>query len=121
MRKAHRIILILLVGAMVGSLTIAVTSPGAEPESSEVSTWSRLTWAWDDAMEGLGLLRLCSERHLAWRRQVNMNKCIPNLTQIDGARATWALETKHSMTNAPAAMHLRGDTNLPWDTTCHKP
>jgi len=38
------------------------------------------------------------------------NACIANLKQIDGAKATWALETKASATSSPTDSDLFGAT-----------
>ena len=38
------------------------------------------------------------------------NACIANLKQIDGAKATWALETKQVNTATPATTALYGST-----------
>jgi len=38
------------------------------------------------------------------------NACIANLKQIDGAKATWALETKASATATPSTSDLYGAT-----------
>jgi len=39
------------------------------------------------------------------------NACIANLKQIEGATATWALETKAAIGAAPATTDLYGSTN----------
>src|SRR5512139_1447908 len=39
------------------------------------------------------------------------NACIANLKQIDGAKATWALENKKQNSDSPATTQLYGDTN----------
>ena len=38
------------------------------------------------------------------------NACIANLKQIDGAKATWALENKKSSSDTPTATDLYGAT-----------
>ena len=44
------------------------------------------------------------------RTASQMNACIANLKQIQGATATWALETKQLITAAPVAADLFGAT-----------
>ena len=44
------------------------------------------------------------------------NACIANLKQIDGAKATWALENKKVNTDTPAATELYGSSNYIRDT-----
>ena len=39
------------------------------------------------------------------------NACIANLKQIDGAKATWALEQKKTNTDSPGTTDLYGATN----------
>src|SRR5512141_1764451 len=39
------------------------------------------------------------------------NACIANMKQIDGAKATWALETKQQNTATPGPSALYGDNN----------
>src|SRR4249919_3785388 len=39
------------------------------------------------------------------------NACIANLKQIDGAKATWALEQKKTNTDSPGATDLYGASN----------
>ncbi len=39
------------------------------------------------------------------------NACISNLKQIDGAKATWALENRKQNSDSPATTMLYGDTN----------
>jgi len=39
------------------------------------------------------------------------NACIANLKQIDGAKATWALENKKASTDTPGTSELYGATN----------
>ena len=39
------------------------------------------------------------------------NACIANLKQMDGAKATWAMELKHNNTETPADTELFGATS----------
>src|SRR3954453_23271949 len=39
------------------------------------------------------------------------NACIANLKQIDGAKATWALENKKTNTDSPGTTDLYGSSN----------
>jgi len=45
------------------------------------------------------------------RAASQLNACIANLKQIDGAKATWALENKKQNADVPLAADLYGDTN----------
>src|ERR1043166_10239428 len=38
------------------------------------------------------------------------NACIANMKQVDGAKATWALEAKKNNTDTPATFDLYGST-----------
>jgi len=93
MRKKNRIILILFACTLVGGLVIAVSLPGTV-------AWDRLCWACDDVMIKLGV---CPTRRSSPR-----NACIVNLMQINGAKATWALEKQKSNTDTPTATDLYG-------------
>src|ERR671936_248060 len=44
------------------------------------------------------------------RTASQMNACIANMKQIDGAKATWALENKKTAADTPAAADLYGPT-----------
>src|SRR5882757_7438380 len=44
------------------------------------------------------------------------NTCIANLKQIDGAKASWALEQKKSTTDTPVTSDLYGSTQYIRDT-----
>ena len=44
------------------------------------------------------------------------NACIANLKQIEGAKATWALENKKVASNIPSETELYGATNYIRDT-----
>ena len=47
------------------------------------------------------------------------NACIANLKQIDGAKATWALENQKTNTDTPSTTELYGSSNYIRDTpTC---
>jgi prepilin-type N-terminal cleavage/methylation domain-containing protein len=50
------------------------------------------------------------------RENAQRNACIANLKQIDGAKATWALEQKKTSTDTPAATELYGGANYIRDT-----
>ena len=45
------------------------------------------------------------------RTNAQRNACIANLKQIDGAKATWALEQKKTNTDTPTAAELYGSAN----------
>jgi len=45
------------------------------------------------------------------RENAQRNSCIANLKQIDGAKATWALEQKKTNTDTPAVTELYGAAN----------
>src|SRR5437867_8486057 len=45
------------------------------------------------------------------RTNAQRNACIANLKQIDGAKATWALEQKKTNTDTPAVTELYGPAN----------
>ena len=45
------------------------------------------------------------------RESSQRNACIANLKQIEGAKATWALEQKKTSTDTPALTELYGATN----------
>ena len=50
------------------------------------------------------------------RTASQQNACIANLKQIDGAKATWALETKAASAATPVATDLFGATSYIRDT-----
>ena len=101
MSRKARIILILLFGSLVGGLVIAVSLPGKDGEASGVSFWDRLSCTCDELFVKLGLRS--SRRGCALPKKT---VCITNLKQIDGAKATWALENKKSDTDIPTAAEL---------------
>src|SRR5262245_61384376 len=45
------------------------------------------------------------------RENAQRNACIANLKQIDGAKATWAMEQKKTSTDVPALTELYGSVN----------
>jgi prepilin-type N-terminal cleavage/methylation domain-containing protein len=45
------------------------------------------------------------------RASSQRNACIANMKQIEGAKATWALEQKKNNTDTPPATELFGSTN----------
>jgi general secretion pathway protein G len=45
------------------------------------------------------------------RENAQRNACIANLKQIDGAKATWAMEQKKTSTDVPALTDLYGSAN----------
>ena len=60
----------------------------------------------------IGLLATIAIPQFAKARSFSMkNACIANLKQIDGAKATWALELKKSNTDAPLPTDLYGASN----------
>ena len=48
---------------------------------------------------------------LPWNRRPPNGSCIANLKQIDGAKATWALEQKKAKSDIPTTNELYGVTN----------
>ena len=53
------------------------------------------------------------------RQASQRSACIANLKQIDGAKATWALENKKTSANTPASTDLYGATSyIRTDPTC---
>lgn len=77
---------------------IAVSLPDRDENPYSMSAWDKANWAFHDLMVNLGLRR----------PHCSMNSCIANLKQIDGAKATWALENKKTNTDIPAATDLYG-------------
>lgn len=60
----------------------------------------------------IGLLAAIAIPNFVKARTVSQkNACIANLKQIEGAKATWALEQKKALTDTPAATHIYGTTN----------
>ena len=60
----------------------------------------------------IGMLTAIVIPTVARARENSMrNACIANLKQIDGAKATWALEQKKTSTDTPAATDLYGGNN----------
>src|SRR5687767_11700951 len=45
------------------------------------------------------------------RTSSQKNACIANMKQIEGAKATWALEQKKALTDTPSTSQLYGTTN----------
>ena len=84
MRKKHRIILIVVVGALVGSLVIAASLPAREGVSPSMSPLDRACLAVENVLVKLSLLPP--------RSNAARDACIANLKHIDGAKSTWALE-----------------------------
>jgi hypothetical protein len=102
MQKKNRTVLIPLVGILVGVLEVAVALPGREGASPGTGARHRVGQAFVDRMGNLGLLPVrccCPSRK---------NACIANLKCIDGAKATWALENKRTLTDVPTATDLYG-------------
>ena len=59
----------------------------------------------------IGLLAAIAIPNFVKARQASQrNACIANLKQIDGAKATWALEAKKTSTDVPATTDLYGPT-----------
>ena len=59
----------------------------------------------------IGLLAAIAIPNFIKAREASQrNACIANLKQIDGATATWALETKKSTTDTVITAQLYGDT-----------
>src|SRR5881628_1753373 len=60
----------------------------------------------------IGLLAAIAIPNFVKARQASQrNACIANLKQIEGAKATWALENKKVNTDTPATSDLYGATN----------
>ncbi len=60
----------------------------------------------------IGLLAAIAIPNFVKAREASQkNACIANLKQIDGAKATWALEKKQQNTSTPNDTDLFGDTN----------
>ena len=60
----------------------------------------------------IGLLAAIAIPNFVKARQSSQkNACIANLKQIDGAKATWALENKKNNTDTPPTTELYGSTN----------
>ena len=45
------------------------------------------------------------------RTSSQKNACVANMKQIEGAKATWALEQKKALTDTPGTSELYGTTN----------
>jgi|GEM_PF-4579178 len=105
MTRKNRIILILLIGALVGGLVIAMPLLGIG-EASGPSIWHRLSCVCDDLFVKLGLRsppppKRSMKYMNAISRQVAANDCIANLERIESAKAIWPLE--HSPRSSEAA------------------
>ena len=60
----------------------------------------------------IGLLAAIAIPNFVKARQASQkNACIANLKQIDGAKATWALENKKNNADTPGTTALYGATN----------
>ena len=60
----------------------------------------------------IGLLAAIAVPNFVKARQASQkNACIANLKQIDGAKATWALEMKKNNSDTPTTSDLYGSTN----------
>jgi prepilin-type N-terminal cleavage/methylation domain-containing protein len=60
----------------------------------------------------IGLLAAIAVPNFVKARQASQkNACIANLKQIDGAKATWALEMKKNNADTPGTAELYGSTN----------
>jgi len=60
----------------------------------------------------IGLLAAIAVPNFVKARQASQkNACIANLKQIDGAKATWALEMKKNNADTPTTSDLYGSTN----------
>ena len=104
MRKKHRIILILVGGALVGSLVITTSLPGREGVSPDMSPLDQACLAGEHLLIKLGLLPP--------RSNAARDACIANLKQIDALKSTWALEErKKTSTDTPALTELCGTSN----------
>ena len=106
MSKKHRIILILLIGALVGSLVITASLSARDEVSPEMSPLDRASRVGENLLVKLGLLP---------PRNAARNACIANLKQIDGAKATWALEQKKAADSSATVPMATNAT-----TTIHK-
>jgi hypothetical protein len=106
MRKKHRIVLSVVIGTLAGGLVIALSLANREDEATGISAWDRAWWAFDDFRESLG-----------WRNPRRCpSPCFANLKQIDGAKATWALENKKENSDISTASDLFGTNAYVRDT-----
>jgi hypothetical protein len=96
--------LLLLVGALMGGLVIAVSLPDGEDGTWVSSVLERAYCACDDILVELGLR---PKRGCVGGQR---NACISNLKQIEGAKAIWALENKKTNSDIPATNDLYGAT-----------
>ncbi|SRR6266498_4362019 len=103
MTRKTRIILILLLDALGGGLVIAVSVSGGEDDQQDTSAWDRVSRACDGLLVKLGLF----PAPRCGRGQIRYT-CIANLKQIDGAKATWAVENKKANSDIPNATELYG-------------
>ena len=104
--RSIRILVILLVGIVVGGLVIVVAVPYQGNHSSEYTLG-------DYAREYYFKIKY----RLPWVRQPSSGcSCIAYLKQIDGAKATWALENKKTNSDVPTASDLFGPTAYIRDT-----
>ena len=101
MRRKHRIILILFIGAFVGTLVIALSLPGREDGVIGEHGWSRLESSYDSLLVKLHLRHKVSAK----------DACIKNLEQINGEKATWVLKNKKPNTDIPTATDPYGTAN----------
>jgi hypothetical protein len=101
MPRRYRIILLLVAGTVAVFLLLALLRPLTYSTSSNPS--------WLDRVENLYFnLKFA----IAWYRQPgNGNSCIANLKQMDGAKATWALENKKTNSDIPTTNELYGVMN----------
>src|SRR5262245_21707126 len=91
MTRKTRIILTLAIGVLVGSLVFAASLRGT-------GAWSQACW---HLLVKLGI-------EVDGRCNTPEEACSANLKQIDGAKATWALENKKTITDVPTPTDLYG-------------
>src|SRR6266545_3424888 len=102
MPRKHRIILLLMVGTLAVVVFLAVGSGQTDSAS--------YTYGWRFQISELYYDLKYS---LPWNRgrRPTGNSCIANLKQIDGAKATWALENKKTNSDIPTTNELYGAMN----------
>ena len=98
MPRTHRIILLLFAGTLTVLVFLAVGNWLKDSAADNTS--------WTDRIANL-------YNNLFWDRDRMhaRSSCIANLKQIDGAKATWALENKKTNSDIPTTNELYGSTN----------
>jgi len=100
MPKKCRIVLFFAAGTLGVLLLLALLVPQTDSTSSNRGWLDRVDYLYFKV------------KYALWKRgRGNGNSCIGNLKQIDGAKATWALENKKTNSDIPSATELYGATN----------